>query len=98
MLGIKLGALEARGTGFRNRGEGLVLLSGEEGPIDCGKYTGPGCPALLQGIFPAQGCVCVSCLVIFDSMDCSLPGSSVRGIFQARILEWVAISSSRESS
>ena len=33
-----------------------------------------------------------------DSMDCSLPGSSVRGIFQARILEWVAISFSRESS
>ena len=31
-------------------------------------------------------------------MDCSLPGSSVRGILQARILEWVAISYSRESS
>ena len=31
-------------------------------------------------------------------MDCSLPDSSVRGIFQARILEWVAISSSRASS
>ena len=29
-----------------------------------------------------------------DAMDCSLPGSSVRGIFQARVLEWVAISSS----
>ena len=33
-----------------------------------------------------------------DSMDCSLPGSSVRGILQARILEWVAISFSRGSS
>ena len=31
-------------------------------------------------------------------MDCSLPGSSVHGIFQARILEWVAISSSKGSS
>ena len=31
-------------------------------------------------------------------MDCSLPGSSVHGIFQARVLEWVAISFSRESS
>ena len=31
-------------------------------------------------------------------MDCSLPGSSVRGILQARILEWVAMHSSRESS
>ena len=33
-----------------------------------------------------------------DSMNCSLPGSSVHGIFQARILEWVAIYSSRWSS
>ena len=33
-----------------------------------------------------------------DPMDCSLPGSSVHGTFQARILEWVAISSSRGSS
>ena len=39
-----------------------------------------------------------SCLNLCDPMDCSLPGSSVRGIFQARILEWVAISSSRTSS
>ena len=34
----------------------------------------------------------------FDPMDCSLPGSSVHGIFQARILEWVAIFFSRRSS
>ena len=33
-----------------------------------------------------------------DPMDCSLPGSSVHGILQAKILEWVAISFSRESS
>ena len=33
-----------------------------------------------------------------DPMDCSLPGSSVHGIFQARVLEWVAISFSRASS
>ena len=38
------------------------------------------------------------CLTLYDFMDCSLPGSSVHGIFQARILEWVAISFSRESS
>jgi hypothetical protein len=42
--------------------------------------------------------VAQSCLTLFDTMDCSLPGSSVRGIFQAAILEWVAISSSRRSS
>ena len=34
----------------------------------------------------------------WDPMDCSLPGSSVHGISQARILEWVAISLARESS
>ena len=33
-----------------------------------------------------------------DPMDCSLPGSSVHGIIQARILEWVALSFSRASS
>ena len=38
------------------------------------------------------------CLTLCDPMDCSLPGSSVHGISQARILEWVAISSSRGSS
>ena len=45
-------------------------------------------------------CVCVhaqSCLTLCNLMNCSLPSSSVRGIFQARILEWVAISSSRAS-
>ena len=39
-----------------------------------------------------------SCLILFDPMDCSLPGSSSLGIFQAKILEWVAISFSRRSS
>ena len=39
-----------------------------------------------------------SCLTLRDSMDYSPPGSSVHGILQARILEWVAISYSRESS
>ena len=39
-----------------------------------------------------------SCLTLCDPMDCSLPGSSVHGIFQARILEWVAISFSRDLS
>ena len=39
-----------------------------------------------------------SCLALCDPMVCSLPGSSVHGILQARILKWVAISFSRESS
>ena len=35
--------------------------------------------------------VAQSCLTLHDPMDCSLPGSSVHGIFQARVLEWGAI-------
>ena len=38
------------------------------------------------------------CLTLWDPMDCSLPGSSLHGILQARVLEWVAISFSRGSS
>ena len=36
--------------------------------------------------------------MVCDSTDCSLPGSSVHGVFQARVLDWVAISCSRGSS
>ena len=39
-----------------------------------------------------------SCLTLCDPKDCSLPSSSVHGILQARVLEWVAISFSRRSS
>ena len=39
-----------------------------------------------------------SCLTLCNPMDCSLPGSSVHGIFQAIVLEWIAISFSKESS
>ena len=42
--------------------------------------------------------VAQSCPTLCDPMDCSPPGSSIHGIFQARILEWVAISFSRRSS
>ena len=46
------------------------------------------------------GCVCVclvaqSCPTPSDPMDCSLPGSSVHGIFQARVLEWGAVAFSK---
>ena len=37
-----------------------------------------------------------SCPTLIDPMDCSLPGSSIRGIFQARVLEWVAIAFSKQ--
>ena len=42
--------------------------------------------------------VAQSCLTLCNLMDCSLPGFSIHGIFQARILEWVAISFSKRSS
>ena len=42
--------------------------------------------------------VAQSCLTLWDPMDCNLRGSSVHGILQARILEWVAMPSSRGSS
>ena len=44
------------------------------------------------------GDIAYSCLTLGDPMDCSPPGSSVHGILQARILEWVAMPSSRGSS
>ena len=43
-------------------------------------------------------CLLQSCQTLFNPMDCSPPSSSVHWILQARILEWVAISFSRESS
>ena len=39
-----------------------------------------------------------SCLTLCDPMDCSVAGSSVHGIFQTRILEWVAVAFSKGSS
>ena len=57
-----------------------------------GKNTGVGCHFLLQFMkVKSESEVAQSCLTLHDPMDCSLPGSSVHGIFQARILEWVAI-------
>jgi len=61
------------------------------------------CPILpnmhLQDFLSVRLCVhAQSFLTLRDPTDCSPPGSSVHGIFQARILEWVAISSSRGPS
>ena len=49
-------------------------------------------------IFNLTVCACSVASVIFDSLDCSTPGSSVHRILQARILAWVATPSSRGSS
>ena len=57
-----------------------------------GKNTGVGCHFLLQcKNVKSENEVSQSCPNLSDPMDCSLPGSSVHGIFQARILEWGAI-------
>jgi len=55
-------------------------------------------PVVMYGCEKKESEVAQSCPTLCDPMDCSLPGSSVHGIFQARVLEWVAISFSRESS
>ena len=57
-----------------------------------GKNTGVGCHLLLQCMkAKSESEVAQSCLTLCDPMDCSPPGSSAHGIFQARGLEWGAI-------
>ena len=60
------------------------------------------CKTLYGILLSVFVCACVKvtqlCLTLCNPMDCSLPGASVRGILQARILEWVAIPFSRGSS
>ena len=57
-----------------------------------GKNIGVGCHVLLQCVkVKSESEVAQSCLTLSDPMDCSLPGFSVHGIFQARVLEWGAI-------
>ena len=62
-------------------------------PLDSpGKNTGVGCHFLLQcRKVKSESEVTQSCLTLSDPMDCSLSGSSIHGIFQARVLEWGAI-------
>ena len=63
-----------------------------------GKNTGVGCHFLLQCMkVKSESEVTQSCLTLSDLMDCSLPGSSIHGIFQARVLQWGAIAFSAVS-
>ena len=56
------------------------------------KNTGVGCHFLLQCMkVKSEREFTQSCLTLSDPMDCSLPGSSIHGIFQAKVLEWGAI-------
>ena len=62
-----------------------------------GKNTGVGCHFLLQRMkVKSENEVAESCPTLSDPMDCSLPGSSVHEIFQARVLEWGAIVFSKD--
>ena len=64
-----------------------------------GKNTGVGCHFLLQCMkVKSQSEVTQSCLPLRDPMDCNPSGSSIHGIFQARVLEWGAISFSLVNS
>ena len=57
-----------------------------------GKNTGVGCHFLLQCMkVKRESEVAQSSPILHNPMDCSLPGSSIHGIFQARVLEWGAI-------
>ena len=65
------------------------LLSPWDSP---GKNIGVGCHFLLQCMkVKSESEVTHSCPTLSDPMDCSLPGSSVHGILQATVLEWVTI-------
>ena len=56
-----------------------------------GKNTGVGCHFLLQSMkVESESEVIQSCLTLGDPTDCSPPGSSIHGSFQARVLEWGA--------
>ena len=57
-----------------------------------GKNTGVGCHCLLQCMrVKSESEVAPSCPTLSDPTDCSPPGSSIHGIFQARVLEWGAV-------
>ena len=61
-----------------------------------GKNTGVSCHFLLQCMkVKSEREVTQSCLTLSDPMDCSLPGSSIHGLFRATVLEWGAIAFSR---
>ena len=64
-----------------------------------GKNTGVGCHFLYRCMeVKSESQVSKSCLTLCDLMDCSLPGSSIHGIFQARVLEWDAIAFSHSDT
>ena len=106
-----VGALTQEGAGY-GEGNGWDLWRGGQAwsqPVE-GDVPGPSTnlaswqqcfdPFFWALLRPTPRVSCLpaqSCPILCDPMDCHPPGSSVHGIFQARILEWVALSSSRGS-
>ena len=73
-------------TVWPHRRQPTRLLCPRDSP---GKNTVVGCHFLLQCMkVKSESEVAQSCQTLSDPMDCSLPGSSIHGIFQARVLEW----------
>ena len=89
------------GVGFYALLQGIFLTQGLNPHLLCLLHwqadslplVSPGKPLSSSASEIAQ-----SCLTLCNPLDCSLSGSSIHGIFQARVLEWVAISFSRRSS
>ena len=75
------------------RGFSAAQLEARPRPWDSpGRNTGVGCHFLLQCMkVKSEREVAQSYPTLSDPMDCSPPGSSIHGIFQARVLEWRAI-------
>ena len=80
----------------------LTQFYGKENWSSLREWLLPKRPMLADSSVCVCVCVCVwvtqLCPTLCDPMDCNLPGSSVHGILQARILEWVAMSFSRADS
>ena len=89
-----------RGAGGLPRGSRAMSVKVSPGGGTLGCKAPPMSP--LPHFCLRTECMCAQllqlCPTLRDLMDCSLPGFSVHGISQARILEWVAMPSSRESS
>ena len=84
------------GKGLVATERGEKATSEQEGRVSSVLGLGWGTPQFFMLSVAAK--LPQSCLTLFNPMNCSPPDSSVRGILQARIPEWVAISSSRGSS
>ena len=76
----------------------LLLVGDSTSLVLWGRLSLPSGSAGTWGAYKVKMLVTQSCLTLCNLMNCSPPGSSVHGILQARILEWVAISFSRGSS